>query len=1380
MDFKFHLIGFVSRRSGRARRPSPLSHPATLHPAPRRGVALIICLAFVVLLTVMVLAYFSFVTLQRQISQASFNQTAVEIFAQGAVNTITGDLRQEIVGGSTNLSTNTATYQLYYPLSPRNMVPALAGSSGTNGLENLVKRSSATNAFYPGGSTRASTLSTTTPSQNGRYLSPARWNAPLLLPKSNSNSATDFTPTGGFIPPDWILVARDGSNPTVWNINMRWSPANPTTVIGRYAYAIYDEGGLLDVNAAGYPPAASTNLTAFKGNQAYADLTVLPGITTNAISALVGWRNYASARPGGSFPSYTFDGTAQTNYFNSVRANSSGFLRTGNTNSTPNGQTDRQFVSRQQLIQFLTQAADPGNAAALQNALQYLGTYSRTLEQPSFVPNPSRPRIVAPLQPAPPAPDIALTYQGNNDAAGLDDAINPSFLSARVASAFSRNDGTTATVGEPLVKQRSSLKRLAWLTYNGPSALRGAGSSSTTDPDYDMWALVNAHGISSVFLQQGTAANIQKFFGLTWDNANRVWIYNHGNPSGHVIGRLGDLISTREPDFAELLKAAINVGSLGKAAQLTPAQQYQYNLDRSTDYHVLQIMANIIDQSDVDSYPTKIQFSFANTTKSVAGAEDLPYAYRQRLFVVCTRKPDPLLSKSDTVTFKDVPSKAGDGSTAEVTVNHAVPMVTASGSTTVISDPGEATALRIPDVWNPYDPNCATTTSKAVRPTNFRVVLLTYNAGDAALNWQVYASPGFSPVTFANASSGSYKAPNIPSGPGPADQSPSTVLSDAGPGNSTLEFQDNAGSLFREPTLLWRPNFPAGSALKMGVGNALGAAAIDANNPSNKSYIGFLIGRSPISITGSIAYNTTTPATKSVNGNYIFQGDRLNEKDIATPGVSGVTPGYYTFRMQYEYPSGSGKWFTYDEKFAGVEGNGSLLFCANPADFVNNRYLNPFALGSLGSPACAYDPRAARFSMGTESEWTSAVPNNGPAFEVQLLNVSAGNNATVGASDFTVLMTNRAGADKGQADFFQVPGWQTKAAQMRWFSGPGFRQPDLNNSSKFYDGLLAQNNPAITVTAKDGATAANLYYEDPDGICRRAMGAYVPVGGLNVPATAATGLPTVTANTIGAGGVPTPTAQSQSRPFILNRPFRSVAELGYTFRGTPWKNIDFFTPESGDAALLDIFCLEDPPQDGLVAGRVNLNTRNAPALQAILAGAYLDELRHLDSPPPYALDSAGTGDALNAAKKLIGITADRTAAWRGPLINVSDLVGRYVANPGSTAGATDQFTFLETVSGNSYTYGGFAAALDSTVLTNPGAPLIQRFREAPIRALAACGQTRVWNLMIDMIAQTGRYPQSATSLDQFSVEGEKRYWLHVAIDRLTGRILDKQIEVVTE
>ena len=55
--------------------------------------------------------------------------------------------------------------------------------------------------------------------------------------------------------------------------------------------------------------------------------------------------------------------------------------------------------------------------------------------------------------------------------------------------------------------------------------------------------------------------------------------------------------------------------------------------------------------------------------------------------------------------------------------------------------------------------------------------------------------------------------------------------------------------------------------------------------------------------------------------------------------------------------------------------------------------------------------------------------------------------------------------------------------------------------------------------------------------------------------------------------------------------------------------------------------------------------------------------------------------------------------------------------------------------------------------------------------------------MIDVIAQSGRYPPTATTaadLPKFIVEGEQRYWVHVAIDRFTGQVIDQQVEVVKE
>jgi hypothetical protein len=72
-------------------------------------------------------------------------------------------------------------------------------------------------------------------------------------------------------------------------------------------------------------------------------------------------------------------------------------------------------------------------------------------------------------------------------------------------------------------------------------------------------------------------------------------------------------------------------------------------------------------------------------------------------------------------------------------------------------------------------------------------------------------------------------------------------------------------------------------------------------------------------------------------------------------------------------------------------------------------------------------------------------------------------------------------------------------------------------------------------------------------------------------------------------------------------------------------------------------------------------------------------------------------------------------------------------------------------------------------------------REVVARAVSSVSQTRVWNLLIDVVAQSGRFKPNAQSLqNDFIVEGEQHYWVHLAIDRFTGRVIDKQIEVVNE
>src|SRR5439155_20267596 len=51
------------------------------------------------------------------------------------------------------------------------------------------------------------------------------------------------------------------------------------------------------------------------------------------------------------------------------------------------------------------------------------------------------------------------------------------------------------------------------------------------------------------------------------------------------------------------------------------------------------------------------------------------------------------------------------------------------------------------------------------------------------------------------------------------------------------------------------------------------------------------------------------------------------------------------------------------------------------------------------------------------------------------------------------------------------------------------------------------------------------------------------------------------------------------------------------------------------------------------------------------------------------------------------------------------------------------------------------------------------------RALAEVGQTRTWNLFVDVIAQTGKYKPNSPDLSGSNLvaEGEKRYWLNICL-----------------
>jgi len=188
------------------------------------------------------------------------------------------------------------------------------------------------------------------------------------------------------------------------------------------------------------------------------------------------------------------------------------------------------------------------------------------------------------------------------------------------------------------------------------------------------------------------------------------------------------------------------------------------------------------------------------------------------------------------------------------------------------------------------------------------------------------------------------------------------------------------------------------------------------------------------------------------------------------------------------------------------------------------------------------------------------------------------------------------------------------------------------------------------------------------------------------------------------------------------------------------KTLNFYTSGSSDAALLDFFTYSTTDNTAtynlpypLRAGPVNINTRNSGVIAAILTGASLNET------------SPTTGVLPIDARTAAGLIKTATDPSSGqPAKNRQD-IARLVE-----------------------------AVINSPFTTN------EETRETVARALTDTTQTRTWGLLIDVIAQSGKFAPGETDLRRFNVTGEQHYWVHVAIDRFTGWVIDKQIEVVND
>lgn len=365
--------------------------------APRQGIALVVTLALIVLMTIVVVAFFSHATANRTIEESRSRQTEVRLLVASAKDYIIGKFLEEMAEHSVSPETGDFTPQPAVHIVPERLLAGGVSGNDAN-FTNLIRQS------VSGADSNASSHSSFTEAANGRRITPERWNKPLLLGGDGFTNQAEL--------PNWIYVTPDGISAT---------PTNGA--IGRFAYNVYDIGGLLNINVTGYRPGMAAEK--LKGS--------LPGVNLNLLANDLDMTSLVDLRN----PDYGSNQDDFRNYVIAARRN--GFRSPVVELSQPAKTfTSNYFISRQDLLSY----ARVKNLSFSDGVIPFLTHFSRSLSAPSWTPS-GMPLVRFP--------------SGEN----------------RTVIHY-RDDGTrddyTVNGGAPLLQRRFSLGKLAWLTPEGPLA----------------------------------------------------------------------------------------------------------------------------------------------------------------------------------------------------------------------------------------------------------------------------------------------------------------------------------------------------------------------------------------------------------------------------------------------------------------------------------------------------------------------------------------------------------------------------------------------------------------------------------------------------------------------------------------------------------------------------------------------------------------------------------------------------------------------------------------------------------------------------------------------------------------------------------------------
>jgi len=1304
--------------------------------AKRRGVALVIVISLIALLTVVTVALLLIVgqSTQRTANEVAAHQS--EALAQTAFEVLLADLSDEMASGSNPVvlpepkRADGTTYRVYDLTNKREGMRVTSSViTGAPGGNVLAKQSQPEKPFHtwplvPGKVplVRASTV--TTDSGNTPFA-PALWEMPKYLAPADLFSSSTA--------PRWIYLARNGSNPTTYSDTLRREKVsggepNPEFVLGRYAYNLYNTSGLLDINVAGHPRASDPNgvpseqRVGDKGSQAFADISVLPGMSTEAMDLVARWRHQWQA-----------DTALNEKYLQ--RSEGAGW-RSMFAN-------DNVFLNRQDLLAFWQSQSLP------LEALASLTHFSRDLNAPSYRPDPARPRL------------SVAANQGGNDAVGFDDVINPDPM---VYDAGRKGE---------MIQRRFPLDRLVHVATPKGGAL---------DAD--------------------TIAKAEKYFGLRWESAEGVWSYVHARPNGS-ISTLVNVPLDREPNFFELLKASIITGSLGKQCSSHHFEGYRTAttsgandantrmskhwlqrgtkaaLDAATDLQILQIGANIIDQADTDSYPTTIRFNRPTAPAApyyLFGKEDVPYAVMTRITANRGRsRSDIRVYNHDWATGNFQPVAASsvfevnfglqvrlwrphqavedyDGPAKfRIRPRHAV--VSGSGSKIWTTNgwwmPGSMPRYNFVCSANANHFNTFTYTSpppitracSVCGTSNTLAGRVSIVPPDREANYMPQNSTAYQSPTangdysYWGGPSDNYGAAGQPfSYPRIFDGSESIVLN-----------LDHGSNAFRDSQLVYSAEHGASAGYSVS-GSNYEVRANDfprAGLPSSSTQVaGFVLGKAL----------TAKPESTGDNASRLrfrFFHFRSSPLDVI---------------MEYQVP-GTSQWRMYQQAefiYATTNGggyNGNAARGGGDACFG----LTDWETNAVVHSSYLVDPRTWMWGgIGNVEELSGNISWNRS-------NEGQAGRYAKGRWNTSTDISTGANTNYGRPLYLPNPNYFDLGWNLNGWQGSAAYQSNDYDRRQFH--AVVENDFDLWQRGASGSRRRkNFAYKDPDGVTRYGVAA------LNeYDQNQFLGNPMVSRFSVGASGAISTAESLAGRPRVLNRPFRSVGELGYVFRGTPWRDIDLLYSNSPDAALLDVFCVnEHLDADGnevistsssssssaaaaeVVAGRVNLNHAGVDVVTALLRGA--------------GRDKSGTFLTAEEARQIATVFVSAVNGQQSqlefkPMVSLADLV--YHPKPLTGTSLQDERkTGLMLLLSDQ-----FSGAEDRSIKDR---------RQVVTRALTSGTTVRTWDFMMDLVVQSGRLSPKAASLTDFNAAAERRYWVHFALDRITGRLLDVQWERVTK